>query len=583
MEELSKEELEQLLEVYREQSVRLLDEMGNDLLALEAGAIDAEIMTRLRRAAHTIKGDSACVGFEGVTEVAHRIEDVFDAVLNGNVTLETRVVDLVLLSLDALRAVLGGEEVTDLGKRTVAQLLAGLRRVGTESTSPAGYWKERLSTTAAGESETPVLPAAIEQGARRRREFVRVDSSKLDALMNLAGEMVIARSVLNQPGLELSGALATNELAGSFSDAIAQMGKLISELQKSVLKMRMVTIDNVFKRFARPMRELASARGKQVELEYGGGKTELDRALVDLLYEPLLHLLRNAVDHGLETTDERISQGKPASGLITLRAYHEGNQVVVEVRDDGRGLDPAKLRARALDLGVISKTEAERMDDENSLNLIFLEGFSTSKEITQLSGRGIGASAVKSVVEHLRGSVSVKSQLGVATTFVLRMPLTLAIIRALLFKAGARLFALPLQAVSEIVRASSEEIVQIDGFETYRHRDGFISVVRPCDVLGFERRKGGVGAALRSENTRPFVIAVAIESKRYGLIADELIGEQELVIKPLESNWVQNDALAGAAVLGDGRVALIMDAEMLFRRAVRHERNRSAAREAYAS
>jgi two-component system chemotaxis sensor kinase CheA len=583
MEELSKEELEQLLEVYREQSIRLLEEMGNDLLALEAGAIDAEIMTRLRRAAHTIKGDSACVGFEGVTEVAHRIEDVFDAVLNGNVTLETRVVDLVLLSLDALRAVLGGDEVTDLGKRTVAQLLAGLRRVGTESTTSAGYGKERLASMPAGESESPVLPAAVEQGARRRREFVRVDSSKLDALMNLAGEMVIARSVLNQPGLELSGALATHELAGSFNDAIAQMGKLISELQKSVLKMRMVTIDSVFKRFARPMRELASARGKQVELEYGGGKTELDRALVDLLYEPLLHLLRNAVDHGLETTDERTSQGKPASGLITLRAYHEGNQVVVEVRDDGRGLDPAKLRERALDLGVISKTEAERMDDEDSLNLIFLEGFSTSKEITQLSGRGIGASAVKSVVEHLRGSVSVKSQLGVVTTFVLRMPLTLAIIRALLFKAGARLFALPLQAVSEIVRASSEEIVQIDGFETYRHRDGFISVVRPCDVLGFERRKGGVGAALRSENPRSFVIAVAIESKRYGLIADELIGEQELVIKPLDSNWVQNDALAGAAVLGDGRVALIMDAEMLFRRAVRHERNRSASREAYAS
>lgn len=583
MDELSKEELEQLLEVFREQSVRILDEMGNDLVALEAGAVDAEIMTRLRRAAHTIKGDSACVGFEGVTEVAHKIEDVFDAVLNGDVKVERRVVDLVLMSLDALRAALGGDEVTDLEERTVASLLAGLRRVGFESTASTVHEEQQPASAAAVGSDAPILPAAVKQSAKRRREFVRVDASKLDALMNLAGEMVIARSVLNQPGLEMSRAEATNELAGSFNNANVQMGKLISELQKSVLKMRMVTIDNVFKRFARPMRELASSRGKQVELEFVGGETELDRALVDLLYEPLLHLLRNAVDHGLEAADERTSQGKPAIGRIELRAYHEGNQVVVEVRDDGRGLDSAKLTARALELGLILKKEADNMDDEDSLDLIFLQGFSTSKEITHVSGRGIGASAVKSVVEQLRGTVTVKSQLGVGTTFALRMPLTLAIIRALLFKAGARLFALPLLSVSEIVRVGTEEIVQIDGFETYRLRDSFISVVRPCDVLGFERRKGGVGATLRAENTHSFVIALATGSKRYGLLADELIGEQELVIKPLDSHWVQNDALAGAAVLGDGRVALIMDAEMLFRRAVRHERNKGAAREAYAS
>jgi two-component system chemotaxis sensor kinase CheA len=583
MNELSKEELEQLLEVFREQSVRILDEMGNDLVALEAGAVDAEIMTRLRRAAHTIKGDSACVGFEGVTEVAHSIEDVFDAVLNGDVKLDRRVVDLVLMSLDALRAVVGGDEVTDLGERAVASLLAGLRKVGSESAGPAVHEVERLPVNAAPRSDAPVLPAAVGQRARRRREFVRVDASKLDALMNLASEMVIARSILNQPGSEPSRAQGTHELGGSFSNANSQMGKLISELQKSVLKMRMVTIDNVFKRFARPMRELAVARGKQVELEFIGGETELDRALVDLLYEPLLHLLRNAVDHGLEATAERTSQGKPAIGRIVLRAYHEGNQVVVEVKDDGRGLDSAKLMARALELGLISMKDAEQMDDEDSLELIFLPGFSTSKEITHLSGRGIGASAVKSAVEQLRGTVSVKSQFGVATTFALRMPLTLAIIRALLFKAGARLFALPLLAVSEIVRVGTEEIVHIDGFETYRLRDGFISVIRPCDVLGFERRKGGVGAALRAENTQSFVIALAIGSKRYGLIADELIGEQELVIKPLDSHWVQNDALAGAAVLGDGRVALIMDSEMLFRRAVRHERSKGAEREAYAT
>ena len=577
MDELSKEELEQLLAVFREQSVRILDEMAGDLLALEAGGADPEIMTRFRRAAHTIKGDSACVGFENVTEIAHKIEDVFDAILNGELELEKRVVDLILGSLDALRAVLGGEEVSDLAAHTAASLLAGLNRVASESGD---------STTDSGRQ--PAAPASVagEQApdvtARRRREFVRVEASKLDALLNLAGEMVIARSVINQAGPELERALAQHEIAGQFGGANAQMGKLIAELQKSVLKMRMVTIDNVFKRFARPMRELATQRGKQVELEFSGGETELDRALVDLLYEPLLHLLRNAVDHGLEVKEERRSAGKPEGGRITLRSYHEGNQIVVEVSDDGRGLDPSELKTRAVEVGALSRVEAEQMDDEDAFELIFREGFSTAKEVTRLSGRGIGASAVRSAIEQMRGAVSVKSTPGLGTTFVLRMPLTLAIIRALLFKAAGRLFALPLLGVSEIARAGSEDITHIDGFETYRLRDRFISVVRPCEVLGFERRKGGAGAAIRGDSKHLFIIVLPVGSKRYGLIAEELVGEQELVIKPLESRWVQNDALAGASVLGDGRVALIMDAEMVFRRAVKYERNKGNGRQAYA-
>jgi two-component system, chemotaxis family, sensor kinase CheA len=581
MEELSKEELEQLLAVFREQSVRILDEMADDLLALEAGGADAEIMTRLRRGAHTIKGDSACVGFEGVTEVAHRIEDIFDAILNGEVELEKRVVDLMLVSLDALRAAVGGQEVADLSEHGVAALLAGLRKIGRDSSGLAPLQARRPESPAAAGADVQ-SPRAVEPASTRRREFVRVEASKLDALLNLAGEMVIARSILNQAGPALERALAKHEIAGSFNGANAQMGKLIAELQKSVLKMRMVTIDNVFKRFARPMRELASQRGKQVELDFSGGETELDRALVDLLYEPLLHLLRNAVDHGLEVTDERIAAGKQEVARIALRAYHEGNQVVVEVSDDGRGLDPARLKARAVELGAISRTEAEAMDDEDALELIFRDGFSTAREITRLSGRGIGASAVKSAIEQLRGTVNVKSRPGLGTTFVLRMPLTLAIIRALLFKAGGRSFALPLLAVSEIARAGADQIGRIDGFETYRLRDRFISVVRPCDVLGFERRKGGSGAALRGDPKHVFIVVLSIGSKRYGLIADELVGEQELVIKPLDSRWVQNDALAGASVLGDGRVVLILDAEMVFRRAVKHERNRGGAREAYA-
>jgi two-component system chemotaxis sensor kinase CheA len=330
------------------------------------------------------------------------------------------------------------------------------------------------------------------------------------------------------------------------------------------------------------MRELAAERGKEVELQISGGETELDRALVDIVHEPLLHLLRNAVDHGLETMEERRSAGKPEAGRIAMRAYHEGNQVVVEVSDDGRGIDPALVKRKAIEVGAITKQDAAQMPDEDAVELIFLEGLSTAEELTQLSGRGIGASAVRAAIEQLRGTVAVKSEVGGGTCFTLRMPLTLAIIKALLFSASGQLFALPLLAVSEIARATGSDIVHLDGVENYRLRDRFISLVRPGVVLSFDRRRGGSGAALRTEANHFFVVVLATGDKKYGVVADELLGEQELVIKPLDSGWVQNEALAGASVLGDGRVVLIMDAEMVFRKAIRYERGKGSNREAYA-
>jgi two-component system chemotaxis sensor kinase CheA len=330
------------------------------------------------------------------------------------------------------------------------------------------------------------------------------------------------------------------------------------------------------------MRVLAGQRGKEVELHMSGGETELDRALVDVLHEPLLHILRNAVDHGIETIEERQIAGKPKAGQISMRAYHQGNQVVVEVSDDGRGIDLSVVKRKAAEAGAITKQDGERMTDEEAIELIFLQGLTTASELTQLSGRGVGAAAVKAVIEQLRGTVSVKSVLGHGTCFTLRMPLTLAIIKALLFTAAGQLFALPLLSVSEIARAESSEIVHLNGIENYRLRDRFISLVRPGVVLSFERRRGGRGAAIRNESKHFFVIILAAGNKKYGVVAEELLGEHELVIKPLDSSWVQNDALAGASVLGDGRVVLIMDAEMVFRKAVKYERAREDHREAYA-
>jgi two-component system chemotaxis sensor kinase CheA len=577
MGELKSIELDQLLGIFREQSLQIVDEMSHDLLALESSSADDEAMTRLRRGAHTIKGDSACVGLEGITQITHKIEDAFAAALDGAMAFDRRSVDVMLESLDAVKAAIGGDEVGDVSAETAESLVEALNRVQNRGAVDGPVALKHITKPAPIHS-----PSATQSEGRHRRDYIRVESAKVDTLLNLAGEMVIARSVINQIEPELEREFPKNELVGRLANASAQMGKLIAQLQKSVLKLRMVTIDHLFRRFARPMRELAKERGKEFELQIVGGETELDRTLIDLLYEPLLHLLRNAVDHGLETREERRNAGKSEVGRIVTRAFHEGNQVVVEVSDDGRGINVAAVKARGVRCGVISRQQADQMSDEEAFELVFAQGLSTAEEITQLSGRGIGAAAVKTVVEQLRGTLAVRSEAGQGTSFTLRLPLTLAIIKALLFTAAGRLFALPLLAVSELAAAEASGIVHLDGIEHYRLHDRFVSLVRPGVVLDFDRRRGGSGVSLRSDTARMFLIVLVAGNKRYAVVADEVIGEQELVIKPLDSGWVQNDALAGASLLGDGRVVLIMDAEMVFRNAVKYERGKAYNIEAYA-
>ena len=593
--DFSQEELNTLLTMFREQSLQILDEMTQDLFTLESKGTDVESLARLRRGAHTIKGDSTCVGLDGVTAVTHKLEDFINTLVGDGLKFDNRSVDVILEGMDEIRAALEGEKLEDIPadkvQRVISRIAEAARDVADEVTQDVeeGAVEPSLveGATEAGEAnELSVFEEDVlvpkEALKKANRDFMRIEASKIDALLNLAGEMVIARSVISQIEPELETVLHRNELVDKFGRARAQMDKLIAELHKSVLKIRMVTIDHVFKRFSRPMRELASEHGKQIELEMSGGETELDRALVDLVYEPMLHLLRNAIDHGIETADERVKAGKAEIGKLSLHAYHEGNQVVVEISDDGRGIDKEALKKKAIEAGMILESEAAQMGDEEALDIIFIPGFSTATEITHISGRGVGMDAVRSSIEQLRGSVSVKSEVGVGTVFTLRMPLTLAIIRALLFSTGGQLFALPLMSVKEIVRAKTSTITNLDGFENYRLREKFISLVRPAVVLGIERRKGGSGAAMRTAPEQVFIIVVTVGNKRYGIVADSLLGDQELVIKPLDNRWVHNEALAGASVLGDGRVVLIMDAEMMFRKAIKHERSKGSEKRYYA-
>lgn len=580
MDEFSKEEMAQLHSLFRHQSLEILDEMNQDLLALESRGRDEEIILRLRRAAHTIKGDSVCVNLEGVTEVAHHMEDLIDSVVSGKAEFRPAQVDLILEALDSIKTAINSDDLSDISDDEVVRicelLASGLAQPTEQEAAEDEHQRKHIVEHHEEDQNSRSVAAKV------KRDYVRVEAATIDALLNLAGEMVVTRSMMNQIGIEVANALPRTETATRLTGANQQLGKLIAELQRSVLRMRMVSIDQVFNRLSRPMRELAGEYGKQVEFVTAGGETELDRTLVDLIYEPLLHLLRNAVDHGLETPAEREAAGKQSHGTIRLAAYHEGNQVVVEVSDDGRGINVDALKIKAIESGSISGSEVAAMTDQEALELIYLSGLSTAKEVTWVSGRGVGAAAVRSVIEQLRGTVNINSERGKGTTFTLRMPLTLAIIKGLLFTASGRLFALPLLSIDEIARIRPSELSYIDGFESYRFRDRFISLIRPGSALGYDKRKGGPGASIRLESDVLFVIVITSGGRRYGVLAETLMGEQELVIKPLDSQWLQSESLAGASVLGDGRVALILDAGTLVRKAIRYERGRGVGIGIYA-
>jgi two-component system chemotaxis sensor kinase CheA len=573
MNSFTKDDFDQLLAVFREQSLQILDEMGQELLRLEESLSDEEAFARLRRGAHTIKGDSACVGLNGITEIAHKIEDIFDLVVRGERSFDEGVVDVVFRSLDAIRNALNAEPIGDVSDRVAEDLVKELSQ--TEKQKKGGTTAEVNSKAYGGPGFVGAVSGpGVADAVAKRPSYVRIEAAKIDWLLNLAGEMVIAKSVLDEAEGVFMRRGSDNESPEGFVSARGQLNKLIGELQKNALKMRMVPIGHVFKRFNRPMKELAKESGKSVQFVISGGETEIDRGVVDSLYEPVLHLLRNAVDHGLEIEDERIVAGKNATCRIDLRARHEGSQVVIEVVDDGRGIDVDALKLKALECAVVDRRELDEMSDEEVLDLIFLDGISTAREITKISGRGVGAAAAKDAIKQLRGSVGVKSEIGVGTAFTVRLPLTVGIMKALLFRVRGRLLALSLLVTGEIVHTSVRDIVWLNGVEFYRLRDRFIPLVRLEALLGIGSGKVSLSFSAEPVAEKMFIIIVECESCCYGVVADELIGEKELVIKPIADESAQNEALTGAAILGSGEVALILDADAVFRKSVKSERAR---------
>ena len=401
-----------------------------------------------------------------------------------------------------------------------------------------------VDASATGElAAAPALPGSPEN-------VLRVDAERIDSVLNLVGELILAKSMLQQTLLEFGQRFPKDVLRGKFANAMALQGRVLNDLQHSVMKIRMVPVEQLFRRFPRIVRDVGRQCGKEVELLIRGGQTDLDKSILDAIAEPLTHLVRNAIGHGIEKSEERVHAGKTPRGTLRMDAYHQGNQVVIEISDDGAGIDSEKVRQRALSQGLLKADQAARLSDADTLNLILQPGFSTAEEITELSGRGVGLDIVQSVLGRLKGTVQIETARGRGTTFRLRLPLTLAIIRALLFRVEQRLYALPLNAVAEIARTVEGEIHQVEHYDVLQLRNDVLPLLR----LG-TKPSGGRETAGR----RAFVLVIHNGERKFGLLVDALEGEGELVIKALDDQSITTDLVSGASILGDGRVVLILN------------------------
>jgi len=556
--------------------------------ALLAGPVAATEITGDAEVASQIPAQFAWTEYEQlmISEAVHRGEAVFNLALRVDANSSMRAAAFQLIrnvlhgcgTVIALRPednitastveVVEAAVATHLDEETVAQrchipsIVSGIRieRAATAQTAEHELLNDLLEVQEhlahAEHAEAPAASSGNAVGtavAALTESSLRVDAARIDAVMNLVGELIIGRSMLNRTLTEFEKQHARDPIRNKLSDAMAFQSRVLDELHKCVLKIRMVPVEHLFRRFPRVVRDVAKQCGKDVALEVAGQNTDLDKGILDSLAEPLMHLVRNAVDHGIEPADERLASSKPARGTVFLNAFHQGTQVVVEVRDDGRGVDAAKLRAQAVEKGILKPDEAQRLSDSEALNLIFEPGFSTAAAVTEVSGRGVGMDVVRSVMDKLKGTVHVTTQIGKGTTIQMRTPLTLASIQTLLFRVGGRLFAVPLSSVIEITRINQNEIHMVDQREILRLRNQLLTLVR---LNRLDHIHAVTALPLKKMS---FVIVIGAAEKRFGLVVDSLVGEEELVIKALPNDIVSSDLVSGASILGDGTVVLILN------------------------
>ncbi len=415
--------------------------------------------------------------------------------------------------------------------------------------------KPKPAPKPASKSAVKKHPPAKKSSGSSMEQTIRVEVKRLDHLMNLIGELVLGKNRLIKIYDDIEERYEGEKFLEELNQVVSAISLVTTDLQIAVMKTRMLPIAKVFNKFPRMIRDLARDLQKNIELEISGEETELDKSIVEEIGDPLVHIIRNSCDHGIETPQDRLAVGKPEAGTIELKAYNEGNQIVIEIRDDGKGLDPDMLRYKSIEKGLISEKEADNMSDKEAFNLIFKPGFSTAAKVTNVSGRGVGMDVVKTNIEKLNGIIDIDSEVGKGTIIKLKIPLTLAIIQSLLVGAQEEYYAVPLASVLETVRISLDEIYTIEGKNVLRLRDEVLSLVRLSDIFGVEQ--------VYENSEHAYVVIIGLAESKLGVIVDTLVGQEEIVIKSMGDYLQGIEGIAGATIRGDGRVTLIVDVAAL--------------------
>lgn len=656
------DEMQEILEDFLIEAFEMIEQLDQDLIELEHNPNDLDLLNRIFRVAHTIKGSSSFLNFDVLTNLTHNMEDVLNKARRGELVITPNIMDVVLESIDLMKSLLSairdtGSDKADIEIDDVVLRLQQISQgekaqsISPQSSSPKEEQvtpktaesspKENVESKAesntdstktqpqkeeAPKDSTPsnepdysnFTPDEIEQEIQRllkqRQEedkakrlkkkqeesgdivatpaptkpaptnveskkpatavksatksspngkkdeaavstsieqTVRVDVKRLDHLMNLIGELVLGKNRLISIYDEVEERYDGEQFLEELNQVVSAISIVTTDLQLAVMKTRMLPVSKVFNKFPRMVRDLSRDMGKNIDLIISGEETELDKSIVEEIGDPLVHIIRNSCDHGIESKEDRLANGKSETGRIELKAYNEGNHIVVEITDDGKGLDAEVLKQKALEKGIINEREADTMTNKEAYSLIFKAGFSTAKVVTNVSGRGVGMDVVKTNIEKLNGMIDVESELGAGTVLKLKIPLTLAIIQALIVGVQEEYYAIPLSSVLETVRISQDEVYMVEGKSVLRLRDEILTLVRLADIFKID-------SVIRNSNEL-YVVVVGLAENKIGIVVDYLVGQEEVVIKSLGYYLKGTEGIAGATVRGDGKITLIVD------------------------
>ncbi|MGL2872452.1 chemotaxis histidine kinase/response regulator CheAY2 [Helicobacter pylori] len=644
------DDLQEIMEDFLIEAFEMNEQLDQDLVELEHNPEDLDLLNRIFRVAHTIKGSSSFLNLNILTHLTHNMEDVLNRARKGEIKITPDIMDVVLRSIDLMKTLLvtirdTGSDTNNGKENEIEEAVKQLQAItsqnleGAKETSGAKETpkeikeeikekaKEEVKANKTPTAENPAsdnpladepdldyanmsaeeVEAEIERLLNKRQEAdkerrvqkkqeakqevtptketpktetpkapktetkakakadteenkapsigveqtVRVDVRRLDHLMNLIGELVLGKNRLIRIYSDVEERYDGEKFLEELNQVVSSISAVTTDLQLAVMKTRMQPVGKVFNKFPRMVRDLSRELGKSIELIIEGEETELDKSIVEEIGDPLIHIIRNSCDHGIEPLEERRRLNKPETGKVQLSAYNEGNHIVIKISDDGKGLDPVMLKEKAIEKGVISERDAEGMSDREAFNLIFKPGFSTAKVVSNVSGRGVGMDVVKTNIEKLNGIIEIDSEVGVGTTQKLKIPLTLAIIQALLVGVQEEYYAIPLSSVLETVRISQDEIYTVDGKSVLRLRDEVLSLVRLSDIFKVD--------AILESNSDVYVVIIGLADQKIGVIVDYLIGQEEVVIKSLGYYLKNTRGIAGATVRGDGKITLIVD------------------------